>query len=51
VSSSAMGSILESVIWSVLESILRVDLGAYSQAGWECTIKHNWEQSGKHERE
>jgi len=32
-----------SEIGSVLESILRADLGAYIQAGWECAIEYNWE--------
>jgi len=35
VSSSAIGS--------VIESVLRADLGAYSQAGWERVIECNWE--------
>jgi len=36
VSSSAIGSVLESMPGSALESILRAYLGAYCQAGWEC---------------
>ena len=28
---------------SVLGSVLRASLGAYSQAGWECVIECNWE--------
>jgi len=38
VPSSAIGSVLESMPGSVLENILGVYLGAYSQAGWECVI-------------
>ena len=30
-------------IGSVLESFLRVGLGAYSEAGWECAIECYWE--------
>jgi len=34
---------MESMLGSVLESILRAYLGVYSQAGWECGIEWNWE--------
>ena len=44
VSSSASGSVVESVLGSVLESISRAHLGAYSQAGWECAIECDWER-------
>jgi len=40
VSSSAIGSVLESVLRSVLESFLRAGVGVYSQAGWECAIEN-----------
>jgi hypothetical protein len=43
VPSSAIGSVLESMPGSVLESVLRAYLGAYSPAGWECAIECNWE--------
>jgi hypothetical protein len=51
VSSSAIGNLLECVLRSVLESVLRVYLGAYSQAGWEGAIKCNWERPREHARE
>ena len=41
--SSAIGSVLETVLSGVIESVLRVDFVAYSQAGWECAIECNWE--------
>ena len=44
VPSSATGSEFESVLRSMLERVLRVYLAAYSQAGWECAIKSNWER-------
>jgi hypothetical protein len=40
VSSSANGSVLESVLGSVLESLLRAGVGVYSQAGCECAIEY-----------
>jgi hypothetical protein len=66
VTSSAIGSVLESMPGSVLENVLgvylegsweltwehkssrlgvrhREQLGAYSQAGWDCAIESNWE--------
>jgi len=54
-----LGSVLQSVLrayWertvkqagsvpsSAIESVLRADLGAYSQAGWECAIECNLER-------
>jgi len=39
VSSSAIGSELECVFRSVIESVMRSYVGAYSQAGWECAIQ------------
>ena len=39
-SSSAIGSELEGVLRSVLESFLRAGVGAYSQAGWVCSIEY-----------
>jgi hypothetical protein len=36
VPSSAIGSVLESVLGSVVESESEVYLGAYSQCTWEC---------------
>ena len=44
VSSSAIGSVLESVPGSVLQSVLRAYLGAYGQPGWECAIECDWER-------
>jgi len=41
---SVLGRVLESVLGSVLENVLRAYLGVYSQAGWECAIKCNWER-------
>ena len=41
--SSAIGSVLESVLRIELESVLRADLGEYSQGGRECAIECNWE--------
>jgi len=35
------------MLGSVLESVLRAYLGAYSQAGWECAIECNWERTVK----
>jgi len=43
VPSSAIGSVLESMLGSATESVLRAYLGAYSQAGWERVIECNWE--------
>jgi len=50
VPSSASGRVLGSMpgcvfenILGVLGSVLRADLGAYSQVGWECVIEYNWE--------
>jgi hypothetical protein len=43
VSSSAIGSELESVSGCVLECVLSTDLGAYSQGGRECAIECNQE--------
>ena len=40
-SSSAIGSVLESMLRSVHESRLRAGLGVYSQAGWLCTIERS----------
>jgi hypothetical protein len=45
VSSSAIGSVFESMLGSMLESVLRAYLGAYSLAGWECAIESNWERT------
>ena len=42
--SSAIRSMLESFLVSGLESLLRADLGAYSDAGWECAIECSWER-------
>jgi hypothetical protein len=36
-------SVMESVLGSVFENILRAYLVAYSPAGWECGIKGNGE--------
>jgi len=44
VSPSAIGSVLESMLGNVLESILRAYFGVYSQAGWECAMEYNWER-------
>jgi hypothetical protein len=41
--SNAIGNVVEGVFGSVVESILGANLGAYSQEGWECAIKHNSE--------
>jgi len=35
-SSSAFGSVFDSISGSVLESVLRAYFEVYSQAGWEC---------------
>jgi len=43
VSSSAIGTVLESMLWRLIESVLRAYLGAYSQEGWQCAIESNWE--------
>jgi len=51
VSSSVIRSVLERVFGSVLDSVLRAGLGAYSQVGWECVIECNWDQHGEHARE
>jgi len=32
------------VLGSMLESVLRAYLRAYSQAGWACAIESNWER-------
>jgi len=40
VSSSGIGSVLESMLGSVLESFLRAGVGAYSQPGWVCAIEY-----------
>ena len=39
-SSSGIGSVLESMLGSVLESFLRAGVGAYSQPGWVCAIEY-----------
>jgi hypothetical protein len=39
VSSSAIGSLLECMLGSLLESVLRAGVGACSQAGWVCAIE------------
>ena len=36
---SAIGSVLQSVLKSMLEIVLRASLGAYCQAGWENAIE------------
>jgi len=36
------GTVLENIL-GVLGSVLRADLGAYSQVGRECVIECNWE--------
>ena len=41
--SSAIGSVLESILGGAIESVLRAYLGVYSQAGWERIIECNWE--------
>jgi len=51
VSSTATGSVLESVLGSVLESFLRAGLGVYSQAGWLYTIECRWERPWEHAQE
>jgi len=51
VSSSSIGSVLESVLGSVLESFLGAGLGVYSPAGWVCTIECKWERPWEHARE
>jgi len=51
VSSSAIGSVLVSMLGSVLESFLRTGLGVYSQAGWLCAIECKWERPWEHTRE
>jgi len=43
VPSSAIGGVLESLLRSAIESVLRAYLGAYSQAGWERVIECNRE--------
>jgi hypothetical protein len=43
VPSSAIGSMLESILRSVIGSVLRACFGAYSQVGWERAIECNWE--------
>jgi len=43
VPSRAIGSVLESMLGSVIENVLRAYLGAYSQADWERVIECNWE--------
>ena len=52
--SSAIGSILENMLGSVIESILRAHLrvqvrqaGGVSQAGWECTSERIWKRANK----
>ena len=37
---SMPGSVLENIL-GVLGSVLRAELGAYSQVGWECVIECN----------
>ena len=49
--SSAIGSVLESMLGSAIESVLRAYLGAYSQVGWEGAIECNWERPSEHGRE
>ena len=41
--SSADGSVFEPVLGSVVESVLRTYVGAYSQEGRECAFECNWE--------
>jgi len=43
-SSSAIGSVFESVLESMVVIVLRADFGAYRQAGWEGVIECNWER-------
>jgi hypothetical protein len=45
VSSSAIGSVLESVLESMHELVLKAYLGAYSQVDWESATKFNCERS------
>ena len=49
--STAIGSVLESMLVSVIESVLKAHLGAYSTPDWECAIEWNWERPGEHARE
>jgi len=48
VSSSVIGSVLESVNSSVIGSVLRADFGMDSQPGRECAIECNWGRPGDH---
>jgi hypothetical protein len=40
VSSGAIGSVLQSMLGSVLERFLRAGVCAYRQAGWVCDIEY-----------
>jgi hypothetical protein len=51
VSVCAIESILKGMLGSVLESVLRTYLGAYSPAGCECANEWNWERPGEHAQE
>jgi hypothetical protein len=51
VSLSAIGSVFESMLGSMLESILIAYLRGYSQAGWEYAVKCKWECPSEHTRE
>jgi hypothetical protein len=43
----AIVSVLDSMLGSVIESVLTVDFVAYRQAGWEYIIECYWEFTGE----